>query len=66
MALAPTSIADLMRAWRAAAGLSTAAAGERLGLSARTIEDIEQGRRRAGDRLTAIALEFLVERENRG
>lgn len=37
------TVADLMRAWRRAAGLTTAA-GERLGLSARTIEDIEQGR----------------------
>jgi transcriptional regulator with XRE-family HTH domain len=48
-----------MRAWRAAAGLSTANAGERLGLSSRAIEDIEQGRRRAGDIMARIALEKL-------
>lgn len=55
------SVADLMRAWRKLAGLNTAAAGERLGLSARAIEDIEQGRRRAGDELTSIALKTLIE-----
>ena len=38
------SVADLMREWRKLAGLKTTAAGERLGLSARAIEDIEQGR----------------------
>lgn len=55
------SVADLMREWRGLAGLNTAQAGERLGLSSRSIEDIEQGRRRAGDELTAIALEALIE-----
>lgn len=53
------SVADLMRAWRAAAGLSTAEAGERLNLSRRTIEDIELGRSRANDELARIALEKL-------
>lgn len=52
--------ADLMREWRRLAGLNTAAAGERLGLSPRAIEDIEQGRRRADDRLTEIALKKLI------
>jgi transcriptional regulator with XRE-family HTH domain len=55
-----SSIADLMRRWRYLAGLNVAAAGERLGLSSRTIEDIEQGRRRADDELTRIALEALI------
>ena len=54
------SVADLMREWRGLAGLNTAQAGERLGLSARSIEDMEQGRRRAGDELTLIALEALI------
>lgn len=54
------TIADLMRAWRHAAGINTAAAGDRLGLSRRTIEDIEQGRARADDELTRIALESLI------
>lgn len=55
------SVADLMREWRRVAGLNTAAAGERLGLSPRAIEDIEQGRRRADDELTRIALKKLIE-----
>lgn len=54
------SIADLMREWRRLAGLNTAAAGERLGLTGRAIEDIEQGRRRAADELTRIALKKLI------
>jgi DNA-binding XRE family transcriptional regulator len=55
------TVADLMREWRRLAGLNTAAAGERLGLSPRAIEDIEQGRRRADDVLTGIALKKLIE-----
>lgn len=55
------SIADLMRAWRALAGLNTAEAGDRLGMSGRAIEDIEQGRRRADDELARIALKKLIE-----
>lgn len=53
--------ADLMREWRKLAGLNTAAAGERLGLSARAIEDIEQGRRRADDELSRLGLKKLIE-----
>lgn len=45
-----------MRAWRAAADLTTAEAGERVGLSRRTIEDIEQGRIRVDDELTRAAI----------
>ncbi len=55
------STADLMREWRRAAALTTADAGERLGLSRRTIEDIELGRSRADDVLTRIALKKLIE-----
>lgn len=55
------SNADLMREWRTLAKLNTAAAGERLRMSGRSIEDIEQSRRRAGDVLTQIALEALIE-----
>lgn len=54
------SNADLMRKWRKLADLNTEKAGEWLGLSSRAIEDIEQGRRRAGDELTRIALESLI------
>lgn len=55
------SVADLMREWRRVAGINTAAAGERLGLSARSIEDIEQGRSRVDDALTRVALKKLIE-----
>ena len=55
------SVADLMREWRKLADINTAAAGERLGLSSRAIEDIEQGRRRADDELTRIALKKLID-----
>lgn len=53
--------ATLMRRWRTIAGLTTTEAGARLNLSPRTIEDIEQGRRRAEDVLTEIALSKLIE-----
>ncbi|NCW20443.1 MAG: XRE family transcriptional regulator [Gammaproteobacteria bacterium] len=55
------TVADLMREWRRVAGLNTAAAGERLGLSPRAIEDIEQGRRRADDELSRLGLKKLIE-----
>lgn len=55
------SVADLMREWRRVAGLSTADAGERIGRSARSIEDIEQGRRRSRDYLTAVALKKMID-----
>lgn len=61
MPRADKSVADLMREWRRVAGLSTGSAGERLGLSSRAIEDIEQGRRRESDELTRIALKKLIE-----
>lgn len=49
-----------MRLWRRTADINTAEAGRQLGMSARSIEDIEQGRRRAGDKLTEIALRTLI------
>lgn len=55
------TVADLMRRWRTIAGINTAAAGERLRLSPRSIEDIEQGRRRADDELSRLGLEKLIE-----
>jgi ribosome-binding protein aMBF1 (putative translation factor) len=58
------SVADLMRSWRSAAGLSTEDAGKRLNLSRRTIEDIELGRSRADDMLARIALNKLIEDAN--
>ena len=55
------SVADLMREWRALVGINAAEAGERLGMSSRSIENIEQGRRRADDELARIALKKLIE-----
>ena len=54
------SNAEAMKEWRRLLGISTAQAGEKLGLSSRAIEDIEQGRRRAGDVLTTLALAALI------
>lgn len=51
---------DLMRQWRYRCQLTVADAGARLGLSGRTIQEIEQGRRRANDILTRIALLALI------
>lgn len=58
--MARKSVADLMRTWRRLLEINTAEAGKRLEMSARTIEDIEQGRARAEDALARIALEQLV------
>ena len=58
---ADTTIADLMREWRTLASLNTSAAGDRLGISSRTVENIEQGRRRVGDVGLRIALEALID-----
>lgn len=55
------SVAELMRKWRTLMDYNTDRAGEFFGLSGRAIEDIEQGRRRAGDRLTTIALQSLMQ-----
>lgn len=59
------STAYLMREWRTITGLSASDAGARLGLSGRTIEDIEQGRSRAGDVLAQLGLQKLIE-ESKG
>ena len=52
--------ADLMRLWRRLADINTAEAGKCLGLSPRSIEDIEQGRSRVGDALTRLGLDALI------
>lgn len=49
-----------MREWRRVAGLNTAEAGARVGLSRRTIEDIEQGRTRVDDELTRAGLKYFL------
>lgn len=54
------TVAHLMRKWRRLADINTAEAGKRLGLSPRSIEDIEQGRSRVGDVLTRLGLDALI------
>lgn len=49
-----------MRKWRRLLEINTAEAGKQLGLSPRSIEDIEQGRSRDGDVLTRVALDALI------
>lgn len=56
----PETLARMMREWRSSRGLNTAAAGALLGLSARTVEGIEQGRGHSAPRLVAIALLHLL------
>ena len=54
------TVAALMRERRRIRGYNTDMAGRELGMSGRSIECIEQGRRRADDRLTEIALRALI------
>jgi predicted transcriptional regulator len=49
-----------MRKWRRLLEINTAEAGRQLGLSPRSIEDIEQGRTRDGDELTRLGLQALI------
>lgn len=48
-----------LREFRRRFDLNTEAAGRVLGLSSRAIEDIEQGRRRVGDRVLELALKNI-------
>ena len=50
-------LADAVKAWRAARGLSAAAAAERLEISVRTLEGIEQGRPFRYEKILRLALE---------
>lgn len=52
--------AELMRIWRKLADINTSEAGKVLGLSPRSIEDIEQGRSRVDDVLTRLGLDALI------
>lgn len=58
----PRTTASLMKQWRTIANINTTEAGRLLRLSKRTIEDIEQGRRRADDEVTRLALERLIKK----
>ena len=52
----PLSLADTVKAWRAARGLSAAAAAQALEISVRTLEGIEQGRPFRYEKILRIAL----------
>jgi DNA-binding XRE family transcriptional regulator len=54
------SNADLMKEWRRLMDYNTAKAGKFLGLSPRSVEDIEQGRTRVDDVLTREGLLALI------
>ena len=58
--MAEKTVAELLRIWRKLADINTAEAGKRLGLSSRSIEDIEQGRSRVDDVLTRLGLDALI------
>lgn len=60
------SNADRMRQFRQRFGLNTEAAGRVLGLTSRAIEDIEQGRRRDGDRVLMLALKNIKKSDVEG
>ena len=50
-------LADALKEWRAARGLSAVAAAERLEISVRTLEGIEQGRPFRYEKILRLALE---------
>ncbi len=56
----PAELARMMRGWRTSAELNTQEAGDWLGLSARTIEGIEQGRGFNAPRVLGWALIGLM------
>lgn len=50
-------LADAVKAWRAARGLSAVAAADRLKISVRTLEGIEQGRPFRYEKILRLAIE---------
>lgn len=50
-------LAETLKEWRATRGLSAAAAAERLEISVRTLEGIEQGRPFRYEKILRLALE---------
>jgi DNA-binding XRE family transcriptional regulator len=56
----PQELAAMMRLFRERKSLTTAEAGEWLGVSGRTVENIEQGRAFGNPRTMALAISLLV------
>lgn len=51
------TLAETLKRWRIAQGFNTLQAGEALGMSARTIEGIEQGRSFRYEKMLRLALD---------
>lgn len=60
------NLSDAMKDFRQRHGLNTARAGRVLGISGRTVENIEQGRAFSHSRLLMIALEKLSKKDVEG
>lgn len=56
----PKELATMLRLWRQSWALNTAEAGEWLGISGRTVENIEQGRAFGTPRTVALAIACLM------
>jgi len=56
----PDELAAMMRQWRQSWALPTSEAGEWLGISGRTVENIEQGRAFGTPRTVALAISCLI------
>ena len=56
----PSELAAMVRLWRQSWALTTAEAGAWLGLSGRTVENIEQGRAFGTPRTVALAVSLLM------
>lgn len=54
-------LAEIVKKWRSAADLTTSRAGQILGLSGRTIENIEQGRGFGHSKLLILAIHSFGE-----
>lgn len=57
------TLAETIKAWRTRADISTREAAERLGMSRRTLEHIEQGRPYSNERLLRLAIEALERKQ---
>ena len=59
----PAELAAMVRIWRQSWALTTVEAGQWLGLSGRTVENIEQGRAFGTPRTVALAVTCLMKQK---